>query len=139
MLFFFKLWKSGIFIENSNRYRLKAPAERHICHNNISPRWGFCKVAKQTFYKYFVPLGLRKQLHNGNPHNLVISTKETRAIVNRRSKSSQVAPERKSNLCRATREDFSFVEMTNWSKNYTERYQLLSNPACDPSFVRMTN
>ncbi len=38
-----------------------------------------------------------------------------------------------------TCEDFSSVEMTNCSKNYTERYQPLSNPACDPSFVRMTN
>jgi hypothetical protein len=36
-------------------------------------------------------------------HNLVISTKE---------KSPQVTPQRKPNLCRASHEDFSFVEMT---------------------------
>ena len=45
--------------------------------------------------------------------NLVISTKETRAIANRRSKSPQVTPQRKSNFCRASRRDFSFVETTN--------------------------
>jgi len=36
--------------------------------------------------------------------NLVISTKE---------KSPQVTPQRKSNFCRASRRDFSSVEMTN--------------------------
>jgi len=45
--------------------------------------------------------------------NLVISTKETRAVANRRSKSPQVTPQRKSNFCRASRGDFSSVEMTN--------------------------
>jgi hypothetical protein len=47
-----------------------------------------------------------------NRKGFVISTKETRAIANRRSKSPQVTPQRESNLCRASREDFSFAEMT---------------------------
>jgi len=58
---------------------------------------------------YFVPPELFVS-STKKSHNIVISTKE---------KSSQVTPQRKFNLSRASRGDFSFVEMTNGMKFYT--------------------
>ncbi|BDU26718.1 hypothetical protein FLGSB24_34620 [Flavobacterium sp. GSB-24] len=38
-------------------------------------------------------------------------------VISRNEKSSQVTPQRKANLCRASNEDFSSVEMTKKEKN----------------------
>ncbi|EJG03080.1 hypothetical protein FF52_02770 [Flavobacterium sp. F52] len=64
------------------------------------------KLNKKSFVKV-----LNQKLRNFNINKLTIII-----VISTKEKSPQVTPYRKANLCRASNEDFSFVEMTKMRK-----------------------
>ena len=70
---------------------------------------GQLRFNNSKIFKYKNPTDFKNLSGSFFFHNLVISTKE---------KSPQVTPQRKTNLCRASSEDFSFVEMTKITQSF---------------------